>query len=60
MVDVRLERVDAITADDVVREGFPGWTPRQFVELFFRANRCTPDTEITRIEFKYIDEQGDA
>lgn len=42
VVDVRTERLDAITADDVAREGFPGWTPEQFVEMFC-ASHSIPD-----------------
>lgn len=56
VVDVRRERLDAITADDVVREGFPDDTPASFVEFFCTHMRCEPDTEVTRIEFEYLPE----
>lgn len=59
------ERLDAITQDDVRREGFPDWTPEQFVAFFIKANpKCrdgrtrklvptTPATLVTRIEFRF-------
>jgi hypothetical protein len=54
VVSARRERVDAITAEDVAREGFPGQTPAWFIEFFCRFAGCRPDTEITRIEFRYL------
>lgn len=56
VLSVRRERLDAITADDVDREGFAGWTPAQFVDFFCEHMRCQPDTEVTRIEFEYLTE----
>lgn len=57
VVSVRRERLDAITAEDVVREGFPGWTPTDFVLFFCEEMRCRHDTEVTRIEWRYLDEE---
>ena len=55
VVDVRVEPLNAITADDVVREGFPHLTPDEFVTMFWRSHRgCRYDTPVTRIEFKYV------
>lgn len=51
---VRRERLDTITADDVRREGFAAMTPEEFVEFFCKANRCTPETVVTRIEFERV------
>lgn len=48
---VRRERLDAITAEDVRREGFPGMTPLDFIELFCKANKCKPDRVVTVIDF---------
>lgn len=56
IVDVRLERLDAITAAEVAREGFPEWTPEQFVEFFCDHMKVTPDTVVTRIEWRYLEE----
>jgi hypothetical protein len=36
------------------REGFPAFTPEQFVEFFCRANKCKPDTIIYRIVFAHV------
>lgn len=38
---------------DVVREGFPDMTPRQFVEMFCELNNCNPYGIVNRIEFQY-------
>jgi hypothetical protein len=55
IVDVRRERLDAITADDVVLEGFPSWTPAEFVAFFCRTHKgCTPDSEVTRVQWRYL------
>ena len=69
VVSVRRERLDAITYDDVIREGF---TPAdlalwrsdnehdlslasRFVAYFCEHMRCEPSTEVTRIEWAYTD-----
>ncbi len=55
VVSVRRERLDAITADDVAREGFPDWTPLAFVNFFTAEMKVAPDVEVTRIEFSYLE-----
>ena len=35
------------------REGFPQLTPAEFVAMYCAANRCTPDTLVNRIAFRY-------
>lgn len=42
-------------AVEVVKEGFPNMTPRQFVETFCDHHGVTYDKPITRIEFEYVD-----
>jgi hypothetical protein len=54
-VDVRREPLNAITRHDVRREGFPGMTPKAFVEMFCGHMKCEPETLVTRIEFKYVE-----
>ena len=54
VVSVRRERLDAITDDDTVREGFPDWTPSHFVLFFMRHMRCASDALVTRIEWEYL------
>lgn len=52
---VRREPLNAITQDDVAREGFPKWTPAQFVNFFCHSHRkCAPDCLVTRIEFERV------
>lgn len=40
---------------EVVKEGFPDLTPREFVAMFCREMKCDPEQEVTRIEFEYVD-----
>lgn len=71
VIGVRRERLDALDPGDqrahlddpgygpreVALEGFPGMAPAEFMDrFFFRAQRITPDTFITRIEWRYLDE----
>lgn len=51
---VRREPLQAISASDVVAEGFPSLTPEQFVEFFCATHRgVEPTSEVTRIEWAY-------
>jgi len=55
VTDVRRERLDAITADDVRREGFPKMSPAEFVTFFCGGHTgVKPSSIITRIEFERI------
>lgn len=61
VVTVRREPLRRMTDDptygkaECIREGFPEMTPEQFVTMFCESHhKCTPDTTITRIEFKYV------
>ncbi len=63
IVGVSLERLGVLTSDDVYGrretglEGFSELTPAAFVAMFCRTHKgCTPETEVTRIEFEYVDE----
>ncbi len=53
----RWEPLNSITKDDCVREGFPEMAPDEFVEMFCRANKWTPNKQVNRIEFRYIEDQ---
>lgn len=60
VVSVRRERLSYLTynpaygIDECRREGFPTMEPAEFVDFFCATHKgCTPDTEITRIEFTY-------
>jgi hypothetical protein len=39
---------------EVILEGFPDMTPQQFVEMYCKHHKCTPDTLVHRMEFKYL------
>ena len=55
VISTRIEPLNHITQDDVIREGFPTWTPAQFVEFYVNKNRCAPDLPVNRIEYRYIE-----
>lgn len=56
VVSARREQLDAITDDDVAREGFGGrLTAAGFVAFFCHEMKCQPDTEVNRIEWRYLD-----
>lgn len=51
---VRREPLRLITGDDVSHEGFPGRSRPWFVKMFCKEMQCTPQTIVTRIEFKRL------
>ncbi|MEU4841745.1 hypothetical protein [Nocardia testacea] len=56
VLSVRHEPLNAITSDDVVAEGFPEMRPAAFIDFFCRTHRgCRPETEVTRIQWRYLD-----
>jgi hypothetical protein len=55
VVSVRREPLEAITADDCAREGFPRMSAAEFVEFFRRHMGGGTDQEVTRIEFKRLE-----
>ena len=56
IIGVRRERLEEITLGDVALEGFPSWPVSQFVIMFMRAMKCDHETEVTRIEWRYLEE----
>lgn len=58
VVDVRRETLSQIKLNplEVIREGFDAMSAWQFIEAFCAAMKCEPSTEVTRIEFRYVDE----
>lgn len=54
IVTVRSEPLNAITPADVKREGFPDWTPDQFVQMLVDHYKVDPAAVINRIEFSYL------
>lgn len=59
VVSVRREPLDAITPEEVAREGFPGMSPTEFIRRFFlEAQGLCADALVTRIEWAYIEEES--
>lgn len=66
VVSVRREPLTALMRheqygrDEATREGFPGLDGKQFVEMFCKYMRPKLGglTEVTRIEFRYVEEGG--
>lgn len=58
VTSVRLERLDEITDADVAREGFPDWDAIGFIDFFREHMRCQPQDTVTRIEWRYLDEEA--
>lgn len=56
IVSVKKEPLDAITQEDVEREGFPDLRPSEFVSMFMNHMKCPQWQEVNRIEFKRLTE----
>lgn len=56
VVDVKREPLKAIFdyPNDCTLEGFPHFTPDDFIKMMRSKFRCDPDAPVTRIEFEYI------
>lgn len=54
IVSTRAEPLNAITQADVIREGFPNWTPDQFVQMLGDHYGVSPTAMVNRIEFEYL------
>lgn len=60
--NVRVERLSRLieeatyAEDEFPREGFPCWSRDDFIASFLRRHRLkTADTDVTRIEFDYVE-----
>jgi hypothetical protein len=57
VVSVRREVLDAINYNECAREGLPHMSPDKFIRFFCNTHKgCTPQSLVTRIEWKYLDE----
>lgn len=46
-------------AEEMACEGFPGMSPAEFISRYFTdAQGIHPDSLVTRIEWKYLDQEG--
>ncbi len=57
VVSVRKEPIEAITQSDVIAEGFPDWTPQDFIDFLCKKHSVKPSQIVTRIEFRYVSEE---
>ena len=48
------EKLQRITKDDCVKEGFPEMTPNDFMDMFCRHNKVWVTQRVNRIEFEYV------
>lgn len=61
IVDVRIEPLKRMLAEpygsaEVIAEGFPQLSPREFVQMFLRSHRgCSSSRHVTRIQFEYTE-----
>jgi hypothetical protein len=49
--------LDQIADVDVIREGFDHGDTERFIAMFCHAMRCTPKATVTRIEWRYLDDE---
>lgn len=56
IVQISLEPLDTITTWDVAAEGYPGMGRADFVEMFCTHMECKPDIQVSRIRFRYVEE----
>lgn len=54
VTSVRREPLHAITPGDVIKEGFPQLNAAEFIVFFCKHMQVTADTEVTRIEWRYL------
>lgn len=55
VLDANPEPLNAITQNEVIREGFFDMNPAEFIDMFCKSHKgVTPETVITRIEFKKL------
>ena len=54
IISTRAEPLNAITQADVIKEGFPDWTPEQFVQMLVDHYKVNPTETVNRIEFEYL------
>jgi len=59
VLSTRWEPLCAVTDEEVVKEGFSGLNREQFVAFFCKKMKCDAMTLVNRIEFEYVEENGD-
>lgn len=58
VVKVGEEPLSIMSQEDCIKEGFPDMTPQQFTDMIIKhyGSKINKFSRMTRIEFKYIDE----
>ena len=54
IISIRREPLNEITKSDCIKEGFPDYSPKQFVAMLCNHSKCNPCDTVTRIEFEYV------
>lgn len=54
VVRTRSEPLNAISQADVIAEGFPNWTPEEFVDFLVSKSGKPRDEPVNVIEFEYL------
>ena len=54
IIDVRREPLHAITQADCAKEGFPDYSPCDFIQMMCEHYGVNQDVIVTRIEFEYL------
>ena len=54
IVSTWAEPLNVITGDDVEKEGFPGCTQQDFIEMYSKHNGCLDIDPVNRIGFEYV------
>jgi len=55
IISVQPEPLLNITKIDVIKEGFPDWSPAQFIDMLVKHYKIQPNEIVNRIEFEYLD-----
>lgn len=56
VVSVHTQPLNQISQDDVAKEGYPDWTPEDYIQHFCKVFKVKPTTKVNRIEFAYYDD----
>ena len=54
VIDISTPFLWKLSGQDVNKEGFPGMTTGEFMQMFCNEMKCGPWDIVTRIEFEYI------
>ena len=55
VVAISSRKLHQISKADLILEGFPNMTPEEFIDMYCKANKCTRNKRVNRIQFVYTD-----